>query len=546
MQRRTDLEKYREQIASLPNDFDEWAFSQFDEAYNFYKGNLTLSDDIGNDIKLKGAIWCPVCREWTEPEGKFKAGAGYTCKCGSKGVLFYANKKKNPTNEYQTMWYGQQLKNKVFVLRGFVVALVQRSPVECGYEDQYTIYKMEKRRIYIGSSWFGIEYNNYDWNKNERFWACTGSDSTNICGPVHPDTYENVKGTWAEYSCLDIARDEELFYSGPCIRGGYGRGPYEGYQRSIFDYLRTYAKDRRVEMLMKLGLYALVEKKVAGCGDKFNYRAKNPYDYLRIYKTRLESLRGSSDQSGLLRVYQLERQMGKHWSDDEVEIIRINYLHLQTIKEILEYMSLTQFTNRINTYCERERRTARECCSIYFDYFITKKSLGYDMHNTIYQYPKDLWRAHDETMEEEDRRRLEVRLEKAEKNYPKISKRFEKAKDIYSYQNGKLMIRPVMSATEMILEGNRLHHCVGNERVGYLRKCNEGEDIILVLRHTKTPDMPYITVEVGNDGKILQWFGVYDTQPNFKSNEAWLKRYIKQLDVKQVEKEMKKAKRIRA
>ena len=98
----------------------------------------------------------------------------------------------------------------------------------------------------------------------------------------------------------------------------------------------------------------------------------------------------------------------------------------------------------------------------------------------------------------------------------------------------------------MILEGNRLHHCVGNERVGYLRKCNEGEDIILVLRHTKTPDMPYITVEVGNDGKILQWFGVYDTQPNFKSNEAWLKRYIKQLDVKQVEKEMKKAKRIRA
>ena len=297
---------------------------------------------------------------------------------------------------------------------------------------------------------------------------------------------------------------------------------------------------------MKLGLYALVKKKVAGCGDKFNYRAKNPYDYLRIYKTRLESLRGSSDQSGLLRVYQLERQMGKHWGDDEVEIIRINYSHLQIIKEILEYMSLTQFANRINTYCERERRTARECCSIYFDYFRTKKSLGYDMHNTIYQYPKDLWRAHDEAMEEEDRRRLEVRLEKAEKNYPKISKRFEKAKDIYSYQNGKLMIRPVMSATEMILEGNRLHHCVGNERVGYLRKCNEGEDIILVLRHTKTPDMPYITVEVGNDGKILQWFGVYNTQPNFKSNEAWLKRYIKQLDVKQVEKEMKKAKRIRA
>ena len=75
---------------------------------------------------------------------------------------------------------------------------------------------------------------------------------------------------------------------------------------------------------------------------------------------------------------------------------------------------------------------------------------------------------------------------------------------------------------------------------------NEGRDIILVLRKVEAPDVPYVTVEMGADGEVLQWYGVHDSQPNFKKNEAWLSKYVKQLDLKQVENEMKKAKRKRA
>ena len=386
MERRNDFEIYREQIPSMPEDFAEWAFSQFDGAYNFYKGNITLADDYGDERELKNAVWCPVCRRWDESKVKIKSGYGYTCKvCGSKGSVFLANKKITPTCDYQTMWLGQRLQNKVFVLRSFVVALVQRTPV-LSYEDQYEIIWKEKRRLYIGSSWWGVEYNNFNWNTRQNFWASSGADSTNISGPVHPDTYENIKGTWAEYACIDIARDQELFESEPNIRGGYGRGPYMPAGVSIFNFLQTYAKDRKVEMLMKLGMYQIVENKVLGQSALFNYRAKNPYDYLRVYKSRIDDLRDHQGGFTYLRAYQLERQMKGHWSDEEVEVIRLNYHHMEDIKDILEYMSLKQFANRISTYCKRNNRTPQECCSIYFDYFKAKKALGYDMSNTIYQY----------------------------------------------------------------------------------------------------------------------------------------------------------------
>ena len=546
MKRINDLERYREQVKSVPTDFEEWAFSQYDGFYNFYKGNITLSDDMGNEVKLQGAMWCPVCRKWNEGPEKVKANTRINCPvCGSKGYLYYANKKTAQETTYQTMWLGQKLNDKVYVLRSFVVALVQQSPTVAA-DEQYRIIWNETRRLYIGCSWWGIEYNNFNWNTQKTYWATSGGDSTNICGPVHPDTYTNAKGSWAEYACLDIARDEGLFDDGINIRGGYGRGPYSYYQRSIFNYLQLYAKDRKVEMLMKLGLAQLVDAKLAKNGGVFNYRAKNPYDYLRIYKSRLKDVQNSPNQVQALKAFQFERERKENWSEDEVEVVMFNYHHCADLKSVTEYMSLKQFANRVKKYSKRESRTPREVCSIYFDYFRVKKQLGYDMHNSIYQFPKNLWQAHDEAVEETENRTLEERLKNAEKVYPNISKRYEKAKKVYSYENGTLMIRPVMSAAEMIQEGRTLHHCVGNERVGYLDKCNEGRDIILVLRKVKAPDVPYVTVEMGADGEVLQWYGIHDSQPDSKKNEAWLKRYVKQLDLKQVENEMKKVKRKRA
>ena len=549
MQRRNDLEEYAKSIKPLPNDFEEWAFSQFDGFYNFYKGNITLFDDWGEEEHLEKVIYCPVCKNYTKDKFKRKGGDKYTCcGCGSSGYIYYLNKKKNPTHDYQTMWYGDDLgmfeKNKkVFVLRGFVVALVQHSPIE--NEEQWRISMTETRRLYISKDWYGIQYNYFDWYRNKHEWSYSGADSTNICGPVHPDTYENALDTWAEYSCLDIAKENGLFYDGVNIRQGFGRAPFDYYQRSIFSYLWTYAKDRKLEMLLKLNLVGLANAKLEGTPIALNYKAKNPYDYLRIYKSRLGYLKECNNQCQILKALQLERAKNEHWTEDEVELTAINYHHQADMKEVLEVMTLRQFSNRVNAYCKKMNRTTQEICSLYFDYFKVKKSLGYDMNNSVYQYPKDLLRAHDETIAESDDRQTTEQILKAEKQYSNIAKRYKKAAGVYSYQKGRLMIRPAMSAGEIVEEGRTLHHCVGNEDTGYLRKHNMGEDIILVLRSVKTPDKPYVTVELTKDGELNQWYGIHDSKPNQKTNDNWLKAYIKQLDINKVKNEMKKAKGIK-
>ena len=109
MQRRNDLEEYAKSIKPLPNDFEEWAFSQFYGFYNFYKGNITLFDDWGEEENLEKVIYCPVCRNYTKDKFKRKAGDKYMCcGCGNSGTIYYMNKKKNPTADYQTMWYGEE------------------------------------------------------------------------------------------------------------------------------------------------------------------------------------------------------------------------------------------------------------------------------------------------------------------------------------------------------------------------------------------------------------------------------------------------------
>lgn len=59
------------------------------------------------------------------------------------------------------------------------------------------------------------------------------------------------------------------------------------------------------------------------------------------------------------------------------------------------------------------------------------------------------------------------------------------------------------SVQEIIDEGKRLNHCVG----GYAQRHAEGRLTILFLRTTDKPDVPYYTMEVNTEGRIIQCRG---------------------------------------
>ena len=73
-----------------------------------------------------------------------------------------------------------------------------------------------------------------------------------------------------------------------------------------------------------------------------------------------------------------------------------------------------------------------------------------------------------------------------------------------------------------------------------MRAHNTGISTILFLRSIKTPDIPYITVEIKGE-TIKQWYGAYDKKPNQEYFDAWLNTYTAELKKRKEENKEKKS-----
>ena len=545
MKAKWDLDEIHQKIPPLPTDFYDWAREQFYGGYNIYVGNAELYDSMGYSTKGRFG-YCSHCREYFEATKDIKAGQNSMCPvCSNYGRTYSLNAKRNATILYQTLWLGQNIGDGIFVLRAFRTEFYQWSPAVRGTDDPTDeINPVETRRLYIKPKGFYTEYKSwiYEDGKWDWKWAHTGGEHTNCDGPVHPETYQNVKGTAAEWAFLERAEEEQIYVAGENFNESWCPAPWRSY--SIWDYLKIYAKDRKTEMMLKLGYIQLIHARMDGYSVQHNWRAKNPYDYLQIWKPRLKDLQAVEDQKKYLKLFQAERESGAHWNEQETEIMFLTMNRQQDMHYILQYMTLTQFMNRVKTYQKRSRAVnhdIRHILTTYIDYLDMKRRLGFDMSNTIYQFPKDLERAHDRASEELHTKDDEKRCKTKERQFKNIRKRFEKANKIYTYEKGTLLIRPAMSATEIVKEGRLLHHCVGGDT--YLSRHNSGEDIILFIRKKEKADVPYITVEIMADGTLAQWYGKCDTQPNRKKITKWLSEYIQTLDKKAIAKEMKAQKK---
>ena len=91
------------------------------------------------------------------------------------------------------------------------------------------------------------------------------------------------------------------------------------------------------------------------------------------------------------------------------------------------------------------------------------------------------------------------------------------------------------SPTDLIKEGEILHHCVG--RMNYDQKFIKEESLIFFVRNKDNPDVPLVTLEYSvKNKKILQCYGDHDTKPSESIlhyvNKIWLpyaRKTIKQI-----------------
>ena len=542
-----DAKKLHKMIKPLPNDFDDFVRGCFQGAWVGYVGTVCPEPQFMEETKPEKMLYCSQCHTYMPTDiklsGKYNADTN-PCKCTicpnclEELRLYSLNKKVTPTERHQTFWIGQNLGNKIFVLRGFRVTLKIYSPATDIGEE---LIKQEIRRLYISPEESYKEYCGWGWsydsnNYEHGFWGRSGAGFASASGPIYPGTYEAAKGTGAEYAHLELAKEKDLINDEEnwSDRWGTSSSYWVGTNNmdSIWEYLSAYADNRRMEMLLKLNMTYLIGMKMRKYPTGLNGRAKNPWDYLKIYKSRLKGFECTNgEEYKLLQIYRMERKYKLHFTDEEINTL--SKLDIYRMGDCLKYMSVKQLINRVNKYSKKMKKRVPEILTLYSDYLKMKDELGYDMTNSIFVFPRDLKGEHDKLVIEKSEKESNERAAKMNEKFEGVEKRFKKANKVYSFHSGKLSIRPAKNAAEIVNEGRILHHCVGGE--DYLKKHANKVSIILFLR--TEDDTPYITVEMKPDGKIAQWYGDYDEKPDKEKIQRWLNKYTKQLDKKALEKE---------
>lgn len=466
-------------------------------------------------------------QKWVDEPREGQTG---TCPlCGAHGEYKCQGKVHGEHSQTVYLFLGQKYKETGFVMRYMEVSKIWILDLiygEKGLEMGGALEKLSgveiARAYFLPDQKKQIDYYKYNPYLGKNFWDdCNLGGMYNISikeAPILSETWEEMKGTMFQYSAMrEYARSE--------------------YRFNPIDYLERYQQSPQIEMLVKMGLTGVV-KQLVSCryGIVKDEHAKTPDTFLGIRKCRVRQLIEKRGNIDLLEAMQTEYRMNAVWTDEQLEHIAEAHLARDRIEVATAYMSLQQLLNRIEKYakcewgtsCTRAGERLRNTATTYIDYLNMRLALGYDLTNTVYQQPRDLTAAHTKMVMESSQKEADKRLSEVKTRFQNIRKQYRKLRNRYFYEDEKFMIRPARSAEEIVMEGRILHHCVGGDN--YLRKHNEGETYILMLRQQEAPEVPYITVEInGNNDRIIQWYGAHDKKPDEKNMQRWLDNYITRL-----------------
>lgn len=94
-----------------------------------------------------------------------------------------------------------------------------------------------------------------------------------------------------------------------------------------------------------------------------------------------------------------------------------------------------------------------------------------------------------------------------------FAKTYEKHPKAWEFEYGNFVVRIPTTGADLVTEGAKMHHCVGS----YVNDVERGSTYICFIRHKNTPDVPYITCQIYNNGTIGQYYLAYDY--NISSDE---------------------------
>lgn len=303
-------------------------------------------------------------------------------------------------------------------------------------------------------------------------------------------------------------------------------------------YFDLFCKYPLIEQLTKLGFGDIVKAKLEG-GKTYgaiSWNAKNVFKMLRLNKGKVKELRNSGFKLNaiLLRIYQMNIKDKSKLSLEEVQQISTSYgAQYKDLQGVLKYTTL----RKANGYLKRQFKSnpSRAFYSriqeltTWRDYIEDCEQLELDLSSDKALFPKDLYKAHDNTTKQ-------IKMEGnalLDRMIKKSSAKLEK----YIFQYKDLIIRPAISSSELIKEGSSLGHCVATR---YTDKYAKGKTGILFIRKISKPDKPYFTVEIKNN-TIIQCQGKNLIYSNDEIKEFIAEFKKEKLNAKKTKKETKLA-----
>lgn len=290
---------------------------------------------------------------------------------------------------------------------------------------------------------------------------------------------------------------------------------YKG--NDIIEYLRTYEKYPQAEMLVKLGLstYALSKQILVKVGKDKAFRKW-------LYKNA-EAIDG--------RIYYVSSILTAYKQNKSIEAVQtfeerkkeLNKSYHQSVREIVngEYEKFFSYLDKQNIGL-----------NLYADYIRACRELNLDMTLNQNRYPHDFHHYHDMRIAEMRTARAlkdEQRRKEAEEEQKHLVENFiavaSKYMPLQSIENGAFVIYIAQSPSELVKEGEALHHCVG--KLGYDRKFAKEQSLIFFVRSATDTETPLATIEFSlKSKKILQFYADHNSTPDKAVsdyvNNVWL------------------------
>ena len=472
----------------LPKGVNDWLHRDVLPAYFFY-------DHHKGAKRVRGV--CSACEQKIELEGVRHNTKG-TCPCCGRVFIMKSNKKRGRLWDRETASVVQQLRENELVVR--ILKASRWQPRDSAAEVSF----YEATRVVIRltgkgkAETFPYHYECYNavltpWKKGYPPITYLYGQNYNAetCGFLYTENLtKELKGTPWEYCQIGA------FYEG--IQG----------QMEVAPYLSTYRDIPSIEFFVKLRLHWLAAAVVYGRNPEeiINPNGRNLREVLNIDPADLPYLQrpGAGVRDLLLLRYQ--RAAGHQPSGEFSDFLRGNDVtDVEKLARALQYATphkvMRYFEQQFSKMKPNSYRGHNGIVSDYDDYLEFCEQLQYDMKNEFVLFPKNLSAAHDQAREL-------VKQEDARQYDPQIASVRKELKRRYQFSSDGLVILPPQSAREIVIEGQKLHHCVG----GYASRMAKKECVILFVRQEDQKTKPFYTVEVKNN-RVMQVRGAHNCAP---------------------------------